>query len=83
MKEKKNFFFSFFSCRRLRGKTKMNISMGQLVNDARDLVARLKEREKNVDQVVSQSNALAKKFDAIQQVIPKPNPKHSPPHALV
>ena len=42
--------------------------MGQLVNDAKDLVNRLKEREKNVDQVVIQSNALAKKVDAIQQV---------------
>ncbi len=42
--------------------------MGQLVNDAKELVARLKEREKSVDQVVLQSNALAKKVDAIQQV---------------
>ncbi len=42
--------------------------MGQLVNDAKELVMRLKEREKNVDQVVLQSNALAKKVDAIQQV---------------
>ena len=42
--------------------------MGQLVNDAKDLVMRLKEREKNVDTVVTQSNALAKKVDAIQQV---------------
>lgn len=42
--------------------------MGQLVNDAKELVMRLKEREKNVDQVVIQSNALAKKVDAIQQV---------------
>ena len=42
--------------------------MGQLVNDAKELVMRLKEREKNVDQVVVQSNALAKKVDAIQQV---------------
>ena len=46
----------------------MNVSMGQLVNDAKQLVMRLKEREKNVDQVVIQSNALAKKVDAIQQV---------------
>jgi hypothetical protein len=46
----------------------MNISMGKLVNDAKDLVERLKEREKNVDQVVTQSNALAKKVDAIQQL---------------
>lgn len=46
----------------------MSVSMGQLVNDAKDLVNRLKEREKNVDQVVIQSNALAKKVDAIQQV---------------
>jgi len=42
--------------------------MGQLVNDAKELVMRLKEREKNVDQVVIQSNALAKKVDAIQQL---------------
>lgn len=48
--------------------SKMNVSMGQLVNDAKELVMRLKEREKNVDQVVIQSNALAKKVDAIQQV---------------
>lgn len=47
---------------------KMNVSMGQLVNDAKELVMRLKEREKSVDQVVIQSNALAKKVDAIQQV---------------
>jgi hypothetical protein len=46
----------------------MNVTMGQLVNDAKELVMRLKEREKNVDQVVIQSNALAKKVDAIQQV---------------
>ena len=46
----------------------MNVSMGQLVNDAKELVMRLKEREKNVDQVIVQSNALAKKVDAIQQV---------------
>ena len=43
--------------------------MGQLVNDAKELVMRLKEREKSVDQVVIQSNALAKKVDAIQQVV--------------
>ena len=49
-------------------KTRMSVSMGQLVNDAKDLVMRLKEREKNVDTVVTQSNALAKKVDAIQQV---------------
>jgi len=49
----------------------MNVTMGQLVNDAKELVMRLKEREKNVDQVVIQSNALAKKVDAIQQVIKK------------
>lgn len=42
--------------------------MGQLVNDAKELVMRLKEREKNVDHVVVQSNALAKKVDAIQQL---------------
>lgn len=42
--------------------------MGQLVNDAKELVNRLKEREKNVDKVVNQSNALAKRVDAIQQV---------------
>ncbi len=42
--------------------------MGQLVNDAKELVMRLKEREKNVDQVVVQSNALANKVNAIQQV---------------
>ena len=42
--------------------------MGQLVNDANELVMRLKEREKNVDQVVVQSNALANKVNAIQQV---------------
>lgn len=47
----------------------MNVTMGQLVNDAKELVMRLKEREKNVDQVVIQSNALAKKVDAIQQVV--------------
>ncbi len=46
----------------------MNVSMGQLVNDAKELVMRLKEREKSVDQVVVQSNALAKKVDAIQQL---------------
>lgn len=46
----------------------MSVSMGQLVNDAKDLVMRLKEREKNVDQVVIQSNALAKKVDSIQQL---------------
>lgn len=46
----------------------MNVSMGQLVNDAKELVMRLKEREKNVDQVVVQSNALSKKVDAIQQL---------------
>ncbi len=46
----------------------MNVSMGQLVNDAKELVMRLKEREKNVDQVVVQSNALANKVNAIQQV---------------
>ena len=46
----------------------MSVSMGQLVQDAKELVMRLKEREKNVDQVVLQSNALAKKVDAIQQV---------------
>ncbi|RNA15806.1 FGFR1 oncogene partner 2 [Brachionus plicatilis] len=46
----------------------MSVSMGQLVNDAKELVMRLKEREKNVDQVVVQSNALAKKVDAIQQL---------------
>ena len=46
----------------------MNISMSSLVSDAKELVMRLKEREKNVDQVVIQSNALAKKVDAIQQV---------------
>lgn len=44
------------------------MSMGQLVNDAKELVMRLKEREKSVDQVVIQSNALAKKVDALQQV---------------
>ena len=44
--------------------------MGQLVNDAKELVNRLKEREKNVDKVVNQSNALAKRVDAIQQVKP-------------
>jgi hypothetical protein len=42
--------------------------MGQLVNDAKELVMRLKEREKNVDQVVIQSNALSKKVDSIQQL---------------
>jgi len=42
--------------------------MGQLVNDAKELVIRLKEREKNVDQVVIQSNALSKKVDSIQQL---------------
>lgn len=42
--------------------------MGQLVNDAKELVMRLKEREKNVDQVVVQSNALSKKVDSIQQL---------------
>lgn len=47
---------------------KMNISMSSLVSDAKELVMRLKEREKNVDQVVIQSNALAKKVDAIQQL---------------
>lgn len=46
----------------------MNVSMGQLVNDAKELVMRLKEREKNVDQVVVQSNALSKKVDSIQQL---------------
>lgn len=46
----------------------MNVSMGQLVNDAKELVIRLKEREKSVDQVVIQSNALSKKVDSIQQV---------------
>ncbi|CAF0888358.1 unnamed protein product [Brachionus calyciflorus] len=46
----------------------MSVSMGQLVNDAKELVMRLKEREKSVDQVVIQSNALAKKVDAIQQL---------------
>jgi predicted exporter len=45
----------------------MSVSMGQLVNDAKELVNRLKEREKNVDKVVNQSNALAKRVDAIQQ----------------
>jgi vacuolar-type H+-ATPase subunit I/STV1 len=42
--------------------------MGQLINDAKDLVNRLKERETNLDQVVTQSNALAKRVDAIQQL---------------
>ncbi len=42
--------------------------MGKLVDEAKELVARLKEREKSVDQVVIQSNALAKKVDSIQQV---------------
>ena len=46
----------------------MNVSMSQLVSDAKELVMRLKEREKSVDQVVIKSNALAKKVDAIQQV---------------
>jgi hypothetical protein len=46
----------------------MNVSVGQLINDAKDLINRLKERESNLDQVVLQSNALAKRVDAIQQV---------------
>lgn len=46
----------------------MNISIGKIVNDAKDLVERLKEREKNIDQVIAHSNTLAKKVDAIQQV---------------
>ena len=46
----------------------MSICMGQLINDAKDLVSRLKDRENNLDQVVVQSNALAKRVDAIQQV---------------
>lgn len=50
----------------------MNVSVGQLINDAKDLVTRLKERETNLDQVVVQSNALAKRVDAIQQVYPPP-----------
>ena len=55
----------------------MNISMSSLVSDAKELVMRLKEREKNVDQVVIQSNALAKKVDAIQQVS-KPSDRSLP-----
>ena len=47
----------------------MNVSVGQLINDAKDLINRLKERESNLDQVVLQSNALAKRVDAIQQVV--------------
>lgn len=46
----------------------MNVSPSQLIDTAKELVARLKEREKSVDQAVLQSNALAKKVDAIQQV---------------
>ena len=46
----------------------MNVSVGQLINDAKDLINRLKDRESNLDQVVLQSNALAKRVDAIQQV---------------
>ena len=46
----------------------MSVSVGQLVSDAKELVMRLKEREKSLDHVVLQSNALAKKVDAIQQV---------------
>jgi hypothetical protein len=46
----------------------MNVSVSQLINDAKELINRLKERETNLDQVVLQSNALAKRVDAIQQV---------------
>ncbi len=46
----------------------MNVCIGQLINDAKDLVTRLKERETNLDSVVVQSNTLAKRVDAIQQV---------------
>ena len=42
--------------------------MKQLINDAKELVNRLKERESSLDQVVVQSNALVKRVDAIQQV---------------
>jgi hypothetical protein len=50
----------------------MNVCIGQLINDARDLVLRLKERETNLDSVVVQSNTLAKRVDAIQKVTGNP-----------
>jgi hypothetical protein len=46
----------------------MNVCIGQLISDAKDLVTRLKERETNLDSVVVQSNTLAKRVDAIQKV---------------